>query len=81
VSDTRKFSSATGWRAKVTVAEGISRLYEWLQETRFPEQVSKNFSDANGHLAASTPANGDARLRKETRARRGSVREKLAKAV
>src|SRR4051812_28363710 len=58
VSDTRKFSSATGWHPKVSVAEGISRLYEWLQESRFPEQVSKKFSDANGHLAASTPANG-----------------------
>jgi CDP-paratose 2-epimerase len=34
VSDTTKFSQATGWRAKVGVREGVARLHKWLQETR-----------------------------------------------
>jgi CDP-paratose 2-epimerase len=34
VSDTRKFSAATGWRARVSVREGIQQLYEWLSATR-----------------------------------------------
>ena len=46
VSDTRKFSAATGWSAKVKVGEGVARLAEWLMENvdtsslvegRFPE--------------------------------------------
>jgi CDP-paratose 2-epimerase len=39
VSDTRKFSAATGWRAQVPVKEGIQRLYEWLRETRQPARA------------------------------------------
>lgn len=34
VSDTRKFQQATGWRARTSVRGGVSRLYEWLAETR-----------------------------------------------
>ncbi len=35
VSDTRKFKAATGWAARVSVREGVQRLYEWLlQEYR-----------------------------------------------
>ena len=34
VSDTRKFSTATGWVARVELREGIRRLYEWLRESR-----------------------------------------------
>ena len=34
VSDTSKFSAATGWRAQVGVREGVGRLYRWLLETR-----------------------------------------------
>jgi CDP-paratose 2-epimerase len=30
VSDTRKFQAATGWRPKVSVREGVERLYSWL---------------------------------------------------
>ncbi len=30
VSDTRKFKAATGWAPKVSVREGVERLYEWL---------------------------------------------------
>jgi CDP-paratose 2-epimerase len=32
VSDTRRFQAATGWRSRVGVREGISRLCDWLQE-------------------------------------------------
>jgi CDP-paratose 2-epimerase len=30
VSDIRKFQAATGWRPRVSVGEGIGRLYDWL---------------------------------------------------
>jgi CDP-paratose 2-epimerase len=36
VSDTRKFEHATGWRARVAVEEGVSRLLEWLREAGIP---------------------------------------------
>jgi len=32
VSDTRKFSSATGWTPTVGVREGVERLYAWLRD-------------------------------------------------
>ena len=32
VSDTRKFSAATGWKAKIDVTSGIGCLYQWLLE-------------------------------------------------
>ncbi len=32
VSDTRRFKAATGWAARVSVREGVRRLYEWLKE-------------------------------------------------
>jgi CDP-paratose 2-epimerase len=32
VSDTRKFQDATGWRAKVGVDHGVTRLFEWLRD-------------------------------------------------
>jgi CDP-paratose 2-epimerase len=34
VSDTSQFSLATGWAAKVDVAAGVRRLYEWLLESQ-----------------------------------------------
>jgi CDP-paratose 2-epimerase len=34
VSNTRKLEAATGWRPRVNVREGVSRLYTWLQESR-----------------------------------------------
>ena len=34
VSDTRKFHSATGWRARIDPAEGVRRLYDWLCRER-----------------------------------------------
>jgi CDP-paratose 2-epimerase len=33
VSDIRAFSSATAWRPRVTVREGVARLYRWLRNT------------------------------------------------
>jgi CDP-paratose 2-epimerase len=34
VSDTTQFQHATGWSPKVDVAQGVGRLYEWLQQSR-----------------------------------------------
>jgi CDP-paratose 2-epimerase len=34
VSDTRQFRQATGWRPKVSVRAGVTRLYEWLVANR-----------------------------------------------
>jgi CDP-paratose 2-epimerase len=34
VTDTSRFSDATGWRARVGVEEGVERLYTWLLEAR-----------------------------------------------
>jgi CDP-paratose 2-epimerase len=34
VSDTRKYKAATGWAPKVSVREGVERLYEWLLATQ-----------------------------------------------
>ncbi len=34
VSDHSKFTHATGWRPKVSVQEGVQRLYHWLAEER-----------------------------------------------
>ena len=30
ISDTRKFSAATGWRPTVTVETGLARLCDWI---------------------------------------------------
>jgi CDP-paratose 2-epimerase len=32
VSDTRKFQKVAGWSPKIGVREGVTRLYQWLQE-------------------------------------------------
>ncbi|MGE5295702.1 MAG: NAD-dependent epimerase/dehydratase family protein [Solirubrobacterales bacterium] len=32
VSDTRRFSEATGWKPRTSVEQGISRLYHWIAE-------------------------------------------------
>jgi CDP-paratose 2-epimerase len=34
VSDTGKFHSATGWKPRVGVRDGVERLYQWLLEAR-----------------------------------------------
>ena len=47
VSDTRKFQQATGWRARTSVREGVSRLYQWLLERRSLQPVA-----ATGQVAS-----------------------------
>lgn len=37
VSDTRSFEAATGWQPRVTLGEGVRRLYIWLRENRLHE--------------------------------------------
>src|SRR5205085_8930073 len=55
VSDTRRFSEATGWKPKVGVREGVTRLYHWLLENVDSEAVVSgrwidHFSEnRNGH--------------------------------
>jgi CDP-paratose 2-epimerase len=34
VSDTRKFATATGWRPRYSVRQGVTRLYKWLEAQR-----------------------------------------------
>ncbi|MDQ6663018.1 MAG: GDP-mannose 4,6-dehydratase [Acidobacteriota bacterium] len=34
VSDTRKFTAATGWAPKVPVRQGVENLFQWLLESR-----------------------------------------------
>ena len=38
VSDTSKFSRATGWRARTSIEDGVRQLHEWLRETRVRHQ-------------------------------------------
>ncbi len=55
VSDIRKFHRATGWSPKVSVREGVARLYDWLAESQLPlpagkiVDVNKMLSTRNGH--------------------------------
>lgn len=56
VSDTSKFRNATGWRAKVSPAEGVERLYVWLRRARGdlePSQarvLQRRAASANGQV-------------------------------
>jgi CDP-paratose 2-epimerase len=45
VSDVRKLHSATGWRPRVGVAEGVGRLYDWLAETRVAGAAAESSAD------------------------------------
>jgi len=38
VSDTRRFQDATGWRPRVSAAEGIRKLHAWLRESGMAQQ-------------------------------------------
>jgi CDP-paratose 2-epimerase len=45
VSDSSKFTGATGWKPEVNIKQGIGRLYRWLLETRrdpLPARLSAN---------------------------------------
>ena len=53
VSDTRKFRAATNWRPKISVAEGVDRLYRWLRKSReLPVQPSTTRRNAPQHIPA-----------------------------
>lgn len=63
VSDTRKFSEATGWKPKGGVKQGISELYHWLLENvdsnsiaTAQELSNRNGSSRNGANGFHTPA-------------------------
>ena len=50
VSDTRKFSAATGWTARVPLRIGLAKLYHWLQEFRRAlPQIGEATVQGNGH--------------------------------
>jgi CDP-paratose 2-epimerase len=40
VSDTRRFQEATGWKPRISAAQGTQRLYRWLRELRGLERGS-----------------------------------------
>jgi CDP-paratose 2-epimerase len=44
VSDTRRFTAATGWRPGVGVREGVRRLHRWLIEHRVAEAEAERIS-------------------------------------
>jgi CDP-paratose 2-epimerase len=52
VSDTTRFQEATGWRPRVDVASGVSRLYQWLRESAQP--LVSRVAAAAARPAAST---------------------------
>jgi CDP-paratose 2-epimerase len=41
VSDFRRFTKATGWTPKVSVREGVSRLHQWLLQSRGELSLTK----------------------------------------
>jgi CDP-paratose 2-epimerase len=45
VSDTTRFRQATGWTPRVTVQEGLKRLYRWLVESPRREAVIASIGD------------------------------------
>ena len=47
VSDTRAFQTATGWRARVSVEDGIRRLHDWLRE----QSAQAEHATAGAHAA------------------------------
>jgi CDP-paratose 2-epimerase len=51
VSDFRRFQALTGWAPKVAPADGIERLYRWLEQ-----QQSTPAAAAAGARAAPRPA-------------------------
>ena len=53
VSDTSKFRAATGWQAKVTPAEGVARLHDWLRRGRTSESERHGKRSLRRRLIAS----------------------------
>jgi len=50
VSDTGKFQRATGWRAGVSVQEGLKRLHRWLVESRPGAPVIASIGEAGARV-------------------------------
>jgi CDP-paratose 2-epimerase len=49
VSDIRRFSQATGWKPKVSVRDGVTKLYQWVTEDRgIPSTSEPPFSSDSG---------------------------------
>jgi CDP-paratose 2-epimerase len=46
VTDTAKFTRATGWRPRVSVQEGVERLTAWLRESSFAHTLAADAADA-----------------------------------
>jgi CDP-paratose 2-epimerase len=46
VSDTGKLQRATGWRPRITVQDGLERLFRWLVESRPREAVIASIGEA-----------------------------------
>ena len=88
VSDTRKFSGATGWKAAVDVRTGVTKLYHWLKEfhrekASFIVPHAEFSDDNNGKVIPIHVLNGKAKnkslvrlkiARGRTRARKGGAK-------
>jgi CDP-paratose 2-epimerase len=61
VSDTRKFSAATGWKQQMGAREGVTRLYQWLKATRAattPSRRAMKRPDESAILSLNGYSNG-----------------------
>jgi CDP-paratose 2-epimerase len=52
VSDTRRFEQATGWRARVGVDEGLTRLLQWLRDAGVPLREALPLRESAGEATA-----------------------------
>jgi CDP-paratose 2-epimerase len=86
VSDTRRFSEATGWKPRVSVTDGVSRLYHWLLENVDSASiVNGRWGDlevvsGNGHLENGRNGSGVTQTSSAPRSKRlhqGTARKKL----
>jgi CDP-paratose 2-epimerase len=63
VSDIRKFSEATGWKPRISVQDGVSRLFQWLTQDRADfaarsrQPRNKRAWQRNGHSSRELIAN------------------------
>lgn len=52
VSDTRRFEQATGWRARISVDEGLTRLFHWLRDGGVPPREAVPMRESAGEATA-----------------------------
>jgi CDP-paratose 2-epimerase len=68
VSDTRKFTEATGWKPKTSVQDGIAQLYHWLLENVDSSSIVagrwQNVAPRNGSRMNGFHRNGTARSKR-----------------